>query len=260
MVNVECKMETKKLFQTKKKNLVICVVGDISLHKSWASAEKRPFDVMLVYYGNMADKHKEDADYYLQLSGMFKFEAIAAAINKYGNIVREYKAVCLPDDDIVMSTSEMNRLFNILHKYKLDMAYPVISGGIFYDWDMWRKPDTILRYVDYVDRICPLFKINVLGDISNTFDINRSGWGIELLWGKVLKEKIAIIDDIIVQHRPSRMPSWEREYYKRLIEWKIDPYDKLAKVGCQYDVASHKKIFYREVKKHPISLFLEKFL
>ncbi|MBA7522034.1 hypothetical protein ES705_14146 [subsurface metagenome] len=249
------------ILMLKKRNLVIASIGDMSNHKDWITGGKKNFDLALIYYGNKENRYRNEADYHLQIQGMLKFEAIAKAIHRLSDVIRKYDTVCMPDDDIVMDTATMNRLFRIFHKYNLDMAHPTIAGGIFYDWDMWRCPYMILRYVDHVDRICPLFRTDILRYILNTFTLNKSGWGIELLWGKILKGKrIAIIDDVVVQHRPSRTPPWEREYYKKLIELEIDPYDELAKVQSEYGVAPHKKVFYGEKKKLCHFLFLRKLI
>lgn len=241
----------------KKENLVVASVGDWSNHSYWTGAGEKDFDLALLYYGDKENRYREEADYHLQVQGMLKFETIARAIHRLSEVIRRYDAVCMPDDDMVMGAQTLNRLFRIFHKYNLDLAHPAIAGGIFYDWDMCRNPHTVLRYVDFVDRICPLFKIDVLLKALPTFTLNRSGWGIELLWGKILKGKrIAIIDDVVVQHRPSRTPPWERDYYKKLIELGIDPYDELAKLQSEYGVALHKKVFYGEKKKLHYFLFL----
>ena len=105
------------MVNTLKKNIVISVVGDNSYHKQWLKGGRREFDLMLIYYGTRKCVYKEDADYYFEMQGLFKLEAIAEAINKSYHIVRQYNAVFLPDDDIIMSAKEINGLFNIFYKY-----------------------------------------------------------------------------------------------------------------------------------------------
>lgn len=187
-----------------KKNLVICVVGDKSLHKKWRKSPNRGFDLMLVYYGREKNKYKKDADYYVQTSGMFKLENIAFAVDQYHEHIKNYDAVFLPDDDMSIGATSIKRLFNIFYKYDLDLASPTTHAG-FCPHDIEKTvPGLILRYCTFISMGCPIFKTQVLFEMLPFFRLNRSGWGIDYLWSEKCKNrKMAMIDSVSLEHRKS---------------------------------------------------------
>jgi hypothetical protein len=217
------------------KNLIIASVGDKSYHKQWLKGAQREFDLMLIYFGSTKNKHKEDGEYYFQIQGLFKLETIAAAINESMKIVKKYAAICLPDDDISMDAQAINNLFEIFHKYDLDLAQPAVSAGRHSHLITLQNKNCILRYVNFIEMMCPIFKTNILLENLPTFNLNRSGWGIDFLWSKNLKDKkLAIIDSIGIRHGRNRLP-WEIGYYKKLAALGINPMAELELVCNRYD-------------------------
>ncbi len=220
----------------KKANLVIAPVGDRSCHGQWLEGAEREYDLMLVYFGTTPNKYRDDAEYYFHIQGLFKLEAIAAAIRKSIDVVREYDAVFLPDDDIRMNASGINRLFRYFHKYNLDLAQPAVIDGKFSHSITRQDRNCVLRYVNFVEMMCPVFKTDLLLANLDTFTLNRSGWGIDFLWSKNLKDKIlAVIDDVGVFHGMDRPPMLEGEYYNKLQASGIDPCEELDVICNRYD-------------------------
>jgi cephalosporin hydroxylase len=184
-----------------KKNLVICVVGDFSYHKHWLDRKKRNFDLMLVYYGKVKDKYKEEADYYLQTEDLLKLENISAAINRYYDVVQSYDAVFMPDDDMRLRLSSINRLFQVFYRYDLDLAQPTIGFGIICYPILKTVPGYILRYSNFVEIGCPIFKRDLLLEMLPLFTLNRSGSAIDHLWSqKCQDKKMAMIDCVPFFH------------------------------------------------------------
>jgi hypothetical protein len=63
--------------------------------------------------------------------------------------------------------------------------------------------NNILRYTNFVEVLAPLFSLEALLKVYQTFDLNYSGWGYDYLWPYLLgypQDKIAIIDNIIMTH------------------------------------------------------------
>jgi hypothetical protein len=228
-----------------RRNLVISPVGDSSWHKYWIKDKNKEFDLMLIYFGPTQDKYKEDADYYLQTSGMFKLENIATAVNKYYDIIKSYEAVFLPDDDMLISTSSINRLFKIFYKYELDLAQPTIYLGKIPHSIIRTRSGYILRYSSFVDMGCPIFKTHLLLETLPIFTLTRSGWGIDYLWSEKHKDKkMALIDAVSLLHKVGIAQDYRGglDYYARLGKFGIDSWNDLGRIISQYNLSCKEEI------------------
>ncbi|MBF0484903.1 MAG: hypothetical protein HQL16_00155 [Candidatus Omnitrophica bacterium] len=237
-----------------KENLIIAAVGDRSFHRSWIKGKNRLFDVLLIYYGNESGKYLGDADYYLETQVVGKFQKIFLAIEKYHEEVSCYKYVCLADDDIISSTDAFNRLFEKFNHYGLDAGQPSISGGFIGHWITTRHWGCELRYVNFVEGMCPVFKSGLLlQEILPYLIANRSAWGIEWLWASVLvNKKVAILDCVSVRHK-----SFLDSAFCMLFHHKSDYYLSLRRTGVsiEKDMKDAAESVAPEIRK---SLFLEK--
>lgn len=235
---------------TNKKNLVIAAVGDASYHQHWLQDNDKEFDLMLIYFDATPDKYQADADYYLQQQGLFKLENISLAIRHFQDIVKNYDAVCLPDDDLIMTAGQINQLFRIFHSYDLNLAQPAITGGVFLKQAFKQQSRYILRYVNWIDIMCPVFKTGILLDLLWTFNLNRSGWGVSLPWTKLLAyKKIAVIDSVGVFHGAKKwLDEPQRKYYLRLDAVEINPRTELDKIINDFQIPTpHRVIEYEKI-------------
>lgn len=187
------------------KNLVVGVVGDTSLHRTWVNKANRNFDLFLIYYGDKDDRYLKDAKYYDRAKGT-KFVILDQILRKHGDIFSKYDAVFVPDDDIHMEANDIEIFLDVFHKYNLWLAQPSIVG--WYSLHMvLSNPDYVLRFTNWVEVMTPCFSRNALELCRDTFMENRSNWGIDYLWSKMLgypTDKIAIVDKVAVVHtRPT---------------------------------------------------------
>ena len=215
----------------KTRNLLISPVGDNSCHKRWVTG-RCDFDLFLIYYGDTPGKYEKDALYYLETKGLFKLENAHLAIDKFRDIVKRYERVFIPDDDCYMKAGDINRLFSLCDKYDLELAQPSVAGGKISHEITRCQPQYLLRYVFTVEMMCPVFKTETLFELLDTFLLNRSGWGVDLLWGQLLKgRKIAIIDDVWVYHKIKRSGE---DYYSNLRLVGIDACKELEAISQRY--------------------------
>ena len=215
-----------------KKGLIIAPVGNkISAHKEWLKG-KRAFDLMLVNYSDILGLYRKDADYYFEVKG-FKLEILKQAIEANQNVVRKYDAVWLPDDDHSISGKNIERLFNIFYEQDLDLAQPAVKWGYTIYPVLKRKIGYKLRFVNFIEMMCPIFKTEILFHVLSLFNLNRSGWGIDFLWSKRLAGKrLAVIDEGSIVH--ARPYSMEGNYYKKLMSLGIDPNDECERMMRRY--------------------------
>ena len=103
-----------------KNYLVISTVGDESLHHEWI--ENNPnFDLVLLYYGDSDTVVKEYAQQtpYVYMAKGEKYHLLKSLILSFPEFISNYKYVWLPDNDVSISTENINKMFEIANKYEL---------------------------------------------------------------------------------------------------------------------------------------------
>lgn len=228
-----------------RKNLLIGCVGPTSLHQQWLSGIDRTFDLMLVHYGD-DDSYKDDGEYYLRAKGT-KFNIIG---DIFDQIPKGYEYVFIPDDDLYMTSSQIDRLFELAKEYKLKICQPSLIGYYSIPLNL-HHPGSILRYTDYVEIICPCVDAETFEKCRSTFNHNKSCWGIDLLWGVVLghpQDAIAVVDDVIAIH--TRPCYWGDNYSNNNV---TAPHAELKKVIDENDMSWDRKVYSTVEKKEDYS-------
>ncbi len=169
---------------------------------------------MLVNYGGRPDRGRWDADHYVWAKG-FKLELLDEAIRSHRELVFGYDAVWLPDPDLSIRGRDIDELFRIFHEFALDLAQPAVANEHWSHAITRRDPACHLRYVNFVEIMCPLFRRELLVEALESFRLNRSGWGVDWYWSRRFRERrLAIIDAVGVSHtRPVRRRG---PYYRKL--------------------------------------------
>jgi Protein of unknown function (DUF707). len=179
------------------KNLVISTVGDQSLHKLWIKSEA--YDTCLVYYGDK-EGYPEESTFYKKAKG-YKYHLIKDLLDESPHFF-EYDYIWLPDDDVAARPSDIIKLFSMMKEYQLEISQPSIMGYYGVEVNL-HKTGSILRYTNWVEIMCPCFSSAALKICKESFKENNCGWSIEGIWNVLLghpRDKIAIIDDVIVCH------------------------------------------------------------
>jgi len=224
-------------------NLIISPVGDNSLHNSWIS-ENKNFDLVLIYYGDSKDTAQSYTTHtpHVYMAKGEKYHLLKSFIQNNIEFISKYESIWLPDDDVAIPSEDINKLFNIVKEYNLSIAQPSMDGYVSHEIT---KPisNSLLRYTNFVEVLAPLFNLETLLKVYNTFDLNYSSWGYDYLWPHLLdypQDKIAIIDDIVMTHtRPvgqnySRFP-------------KI-PWDEMVELLYSYNIIKQ-EINYSQIWK-----------
>ncbi len=225
-----------------KKYLILSPTGADDLYqKEWVRG-RRDFDVMLVNYSDSPGKHFDICDYYFEAKG-FKFEVIKEAIESNIELIKKYDFIWLPDDDLKIKSLEINTLFQICRQYNLALAQPsVIRGEIIHSF-LRRRFHCILRYVNFVELMCPVFSREALFKVLDTFTINRSAYGIDWLWAERLKkERVAVIDAVGVHHKRKLFSG---KIYKKFNSLGISPKEDAIEILERYKL----KVCYRQYGK-----------
>jgi hypothetical protein len=198
---------TVSIFCSENKYLVFSSVGDTNCIHHWlADSSHRNFDLITYYYGDDPD-FSPDSNLLISRKGL-KYENFYHCVHNIN--LSNYEAVWVVDDDIVMQTHAINRMFARFSQFNLLLAQPSFCADSRVSWQITRQdPTCTIRYTNFVENGVAIFSRDVLEVLKPTFKVARTGWGIDLIWPKLMgfpARKIAVIDDVCCVH-PSDAPS-----------------------------------------------------
>lgn len=183
----------------KRKYLVYTSAGDHANLCGWLKGD-RTFDLWITYYGQDGDRFRSVADLYNRRHGS-KFQNLHHAYQTWPSLFEGYAAVMVMDDDIVITGSAISRLFDIRQERDLWVLQPA-----FHPRGKNSHPITVahaglfLRYTNFVEMGCPLFRKDKLDSFMRVYDPVLSGFGMDWwfldVMGEDLRGKVAIIDAI----------------------------------------------------------------
>lgn len=200
--------------QHRKRNAILMPAGRDSLHRQYLDG-MADFDLHLMVYDDSFDKFRNDTDYVVCQQG-YKMDMAYNYIESHSWFLDEYEYVFLVDDDIRMTASSVNKLFDVMKDYNLKIAQPALTFSYgTYDITM-HDPTCILRYTDFVEMMMPCFSRDALLKVLPTFKEKVRWQGIEFHWPLLIStnhKDMAVIDEVSAVHaRPIRSNSpvyWE---------------------------------------------------
>lgn len=183
--------------------LVIARVGDKSLHPAWLEGNPH-FDIYISYFGDQAERYKEHSTYYEQRKGG-KWPIIAELIAREAELVAQYDAVWMPDDDLLADAATINKMFALFTGFELQYAQPALTKDSYFSYPFLLCSDSsVIRYTNFVEVMAPIFSRNALAEIKDTMNASPSGWGLDFLWSKIFSiadpKAVAVIDAAPVKH------------------------------------------------------------
>lgn len=121
-----------------------------------------------------------------------------------------YSYYAFLDDDLEISTAQINELFHLGAAAKLPLFQPSLSSSSFISHKHLRQqfrlyhPISPIRWVPFVEIQCPFFSHDALFKCLWTFGLNCSGWGLDCyFWPGMVGRETYVIDDIAIgHHRP----------------------------------------------------------
>ncbi|MGH8712808.1 MAG: DUF707 domain-containing protein [Casimicrobiaceae bacterium] len=196
-----------------KRFLVIVRAGDRSLHPQWTRSEQtRNWDLVVSYYGQDGTRYRSPGVHRIDDPGP-KLPGLHALLTREA-MWRDYDYVWLPDDDLAVTESAINRLFETISAHGLALAQPALSWISFFSHQLTlRSPSFRLRFTNFVEIMAPCFRRDFLHVCLPTMSENRSGWGLDYLWPRLLPADhrlCAILDEIEITHtRPVGGPNYD---------------------------------------------------
>jgi len=203
--------------------LVFTSAGDRSNLNSWLKGS-RNFDLWITYYGDQNGRFSDAGELYNARKGS-KFQNLKFAYKTWAGILAAYEAVMVMDDDILISAEDINSLFELRKHLDLWVLQPAFSPFGKITFPITRvQPRCELRYTDFVEMTCPLFRKDKLDKFMSIYDPALVGYGIESWFLEVLGQnsegKVAVVDKVTCINPYDRFRGGVREITS-LLSWEL---------------------------------------
>jgi len=175
---------------------VFVSAGDRSNIHHWLRG-RRDFDLWIVYYGNEAGKFLDVADFRVSRKGS-KFQNLHYCYGLWADTLQRYESIMVMDDDIVIDATALTHLFEMRRERDLWLLQPAFRLRGKISWDITRvRPTAQLRYTNYVEMACPLFRRDKLDAFMEVYDPELVGYGADWWFLHCLGElegRVAVVD------------------------------------------------------------------
>lgn len=171
------------------KCLLITTIGNYNHSSTWSKGDCE-YDIVLIDY---------------RLTPTFKYPGIYKHL-KENPVLLEYDYFWMPDEDVLLSTGGINELFEKTKQLNLDLSQPSIekSNKSFPSWGIFtHKEGSDVVYSNFIEITCPCFSKRGLIACIESFPKSKSGWGLDIVWPKLIGDNganIAIINCIVAKH------------------------------------------------------------
>ena len=224
------------------KNLLITTFGEYNHLPLWLNGN-RNYDVALVNY----DYHDMPENLcfkcvWLDSFHTFKFPGIADMFFDEPRLLR-YDYFFMPDEDIALTCQDINLLFGKAATLNLDLCCPSVekSDESFPSWELFvHKDDRDFIATNFVEIQSPCFSRTALGLCLHTFKKSQSGWGLDVVWPKIIGDtgsNIGIINSVVAKHTRKIK---EGHLYEALKRKKINPSQEKKSLLAEYDIKNFK--------------------
>jgi hypothetical protein len=182
---------------------VITRAGAGSVHESWLSGpEARLFDLVVAEWQPTNIPIRHDGVTRELIPGP-RNAGYAAYLARNAEIFEKYKYIALIDDDVLMSTDDLNRCFQIGERRYLQLWQPSLTWDSYFSYAfVLHNPLFELRYSNFIEMMCPFFSSELLRLATPTFSLGYLV-GIDVIWTRLLKDgnlKYAVVDSVKARH------------------------------------------------------------
>lgn len=183
--------------------LLVTRIGRKSLHEAWiADAAACGFDVLLSAYDPSIAPVTGPGIHFEHRAGR-KVEGYRGLLEDRRDLWKRYDHVCLMDEDIAASAEQLGRMFALCAAHDLKLAQPALTHDSHFTYAaLLRQPGLMLRHVNFVEMMCPVFRNDALEKVLPLFSQGLES-GIDLVWCNLLFEgpgDFAVLDGVPVRH------------------------------------------------------------
>jgi len=217
--------------------LLISRVGRQSLHREWLEpAVARGFDVLLSAYDPAVTDPGQTGVTFEVRPGA-KVAGYGDVLAAHADRIAGYDYVALFDDDLSIDAAALTRLFEIADAHDLKIAQPALSHDSHFTYAaLLHSPAFRLRFVNYIEMMCPVFRADVLKAVQPLYSMGYES-GIDLIWCNLVATSdrdFAVIDDVVVRHTRSVGTSKSANGFTGGKRYEDDIYAILARFGLPW--------------------------
>jgi hypothetical protein len=186
----------------RRRYLVFTSAGEQSCLRDWLHPT-RTFDLWVTYFGVGDHPYLQYADYGNRRTGA-KFPNLHYVYRTWPELMQQYDAVLVIDDDIRITGTQIDTLFALREQHDFWIMQPALDyrGKISHKVTGW-QPGFWLRYTNFVELNVPLFRREVLERFLSEYDPCIVGYGIDwwYAWlldrsGAIAERRMAVIDAV----------------------------------------------------------------
>lgn len=187
----------------KRKSLVFCQAGQSACLDGWVHTEERDWDLLVNYYD--AKGLRYGVGEYVFFQKGTKFTAMKLLSERFPEIFQAYDHVMFIDDDVEVEPGQIDQMFAACRAHGLDLAQMSLTDDSACNWAALysRGQNPAPRSVSGVEIMMPVLSSRALGWIRPTLGQSISGFGLDLVWGKIVTDKggrVAVLDHIAARH------------------------------------------------------------
>jgi hypothetical protein len=191
-----------KRVNSMERNLVVVRAGRRSLHPRWLLREDPEFDLLVAAYEETPGVPTSPRIREIFLPGR-KIAGYYQLFRESPELLRVYDQIALFDDDLDCDAATINHLFSEGSRYSLELYQPSLTWDSYISYGVFlRNPITRLRFVNFIEMMCPVFSSSMLARALPLFAVGLET-GIDLLWCRLLEEsgyKFAVLDSVSARH------------------------------------------------------------
>ena len=178
--------------------------------------EVRNFDIAASYYAepDVASDLYINADFILS-GGLSKFHAGQVFLQN-STWLDHYRYIFFVDDDVEFLFS-VDEFIAFCKNTNAVIAQASLTYDSYFTFSTTRHhPGLIFRTTNYVETMCPLFRVDHLKKVIGVFDKSISSYGLDIYWSVAMEQgQFALITDCF-QMRHTRPISDDGSFYKYL--------------------------------------------
>lgn len=207
------------------KNAVIVRAGRNSTHETWVKGQAPQFDLIVAGYEGLRDTLIKAATFYVHVPGT-KVSGWSTLFKLHPEILERYERIAFLDDDLICTAEDINLAFEVGRDMRLSLWQPSLTPDSYFSYALFQQNELFkLRYVNFVEMMCPFFAVDYLKKCLPLFELGYET-GIDRVWSRLHddpRNAFAVLDCVAVAHtRPvgqnMSMQGFAGETYDDVVE------------------------------------------
>jgi len=226
------------------KNFVFTSAGDKTKFTELWCSDFQNYDIFVIYYGNSDENYTNYGRFvnFIERRKGSKFQNFYYFFKTYPEIIEKYERFFIMDDDIEITSKDINRMFEISEKYNLLICAPSFTKDSKISHPITvNKPGVLMEFTNFIEVNTPLYNKEALIKTMARYDPILIGWGVDYLsiWANSVhkRKSYAIVHELSCKNPKDTAKGGKRELMNilnvdlRMKTWR----DFASSLKCPYD-------------------------